>query len=195
MNVQALQRGGQGQERLRRHEPQAGSAQKVATLRDVAAAAGVSIATASSVMNHPEAVAHHTRERVTNAITELGYRRNEAAASLRANVRRAPEATKTPAAKKSAPPTSAKAERRPRSRTRLPNEPETLPPFQALASGTTVELVRGGSCIGRGVIDDMMSDGSAFWAWMDGAGRQLIHRSDGVSVLELRRPVHAVQLR
>lgn len=161
------------------------SAQRIPTLRDVAAAAGVSIATASGVMNHPEAVAPHTRAKVIRAITELGYRRNEAAASLRTNVRRRPDPVAMPAADTTGSTASVDADSKPRRRARPLKEPVTPPPFQALAPGRPIELIRDGSCIGRGVIDDVMSDGSAFWIWLDGAGRRLIHRSDGLSVLEL----------
>lgn len=46
---------------------------KRSTLADIAAAAGVSIKTASRVVRH-EPVAHATRERVERAVAELGYR-------------------------------------------------------------------------------------------------------------------------
>jgi len=53
-------------------------------MRDVAASAGVSVQTVSNYINnrHTEMKAE-TRERVASALTELGYRRNVAAASLR----------------------------------------------------------------------------------------------------------------
>jgi LacI family transcriptional regulator len=53
-------------------------------MRTVAAAAGVSVATVSNVLNDPEKVAVGTRERVLRTITDLGYVRNEAARHLRA---------------------------------------------------------------------------------------------------------------
>ena len=53
-------------------------------MRSVAAAAGVSVATVSNVLNDPEKVAPETRERVLRAIADLGYVRNEAARHLRA---------------------------------------------------------------------------------------------------------------
>lgn len=52
--------------------------------KSVAAAAGVSAATVSYVLSKPEKVAPRTRERVLQAIEELGYVRNEAARHLRA---------------------------------------------------------------------------------------------------------------
>jgi DNA-binding LacI/PurR family transcriptional regulator len=53
-------------------------------MRDVAQRAGVSIATVSNVLNHPDVVAPLTRGRVLKAIAELGYIRNDSARQLRA---------------------------------------------------------------------------------------------------------------
>src|ERR1700689_2261248 len=53
------------------------------TIRDVAAAAGVSAATVSRVMNGKADVAADLRQRVLAAVSELGYRRNGPARSLR----------------------------------------------------------------------------------------------------------------
>lgn len=53
------------------------------TIRDVAAAAGVSPATVSRVLNERVEVATDLRERVIAAVTELGYRPNGPARSLR----------------------------------------------------------------------------------------------------------------
>ncbi len=52
------------------------------TLRDVAQLAGVSHQTVSRVINHHPSVAPLTRERVQQAIAELGYRPNAAARAL-----------------------------------------------------------------------------------------------------------------
>jgi DNA-binding LacI/PurR family transcriptional regulator len=54
-----------------------------ANLKDVADRAGVSIRTVSNVVNTPEVVARPTRQRVLEAIEELGYRPNLAARQLR----------------------------------------------------------------------------------------------------------------
>jgi LacI family transcriptional regulator len=51
---------------------------------DVAARAGVSLGTVSNVLNRPDRVAPATRDRVLQAIRELGFVRNEAARQLRA---------------------------------------------------------------------------------------------------------------
>ena len=55
-----------------------------AGVKDVAAAAGVSIGTVSNVLNHPDLVSVQTRQRVEQAIAKLGFVRNESARQLRA---------------------------------------------------------------------------------------------------------------
>lgn len=55
-----------------------------AGIKEVAREAGVSIGTVSNVLNHPEAVAPATRERVLAAIEKLGWVRNGPASQLRA---------------------------------------------------------------------------------------------------------------
>ena len=54
------------------------------SVRDVAAAASVSVGTVSNVLNRPAKVAPATVERVMQAIDELGFVRNDAARQLRA---------------------------------------------------------------------------------------------------------------
>lgn len=53
------------------------------TLRDVAAASGVSLQTVSNVINNPHRVAPQTLQRVTADIARLGFRPNTAARQLR----------------------------------------------------------------------------------------------------------------
>src|SRR5690606_34671535 len=53
-------------------------------VKDVAAAAGVSVGTVSNVLNRPDRVSARTVERVQKAIQELGFVRNDAARQLRA---------------------------------------------------------------------------------------------------------------
>ena len=53
-------------------------------IKDVAAAAGVSVGTVSNVLNRPELVAEPTRQRVQAAISTLGFIRNESGRQLRA---------------------------------------------------------------------------------------------------------------
>jgi LacI family transcriptional regulator len=61
-----------------------GSAPRSAGVKDVAAAAGVSVGTVSNVLNRPELVSARTRERVERAMLDLGFVRNEFARLLRA---------------------------------------------------------------------------------------------------------------
>ena len=53
------------------------------TIRDVAALAGVSVATVSNYFHHPERMTAATRERVRTAVTALDFSPNDAARSLR----------------------------------------------------------------------------------------------------------------
>lgn len=55
-----------------------------ASIKEVASRAGVSLGTVSNVLNRPEMVAPPTRQRVLDAIAELGYVRNDSARQLRA---------------------------------------------------------------------------------------------------------------
>ncbi len=55
-----------------------------ASVKDVAAAAGVSLGTVSNVLNRPDRVSPDTRERVLRAMADLGFVRNESARQLRA---------------------------------------------------------------------------------------------------------------
>jgi len=59
-------------------------AMAAASIKEVAREAGVSIGTVSNVLNRPDAVAPATRQRVLEAITALGYVRNDSARQLRA---------------------------------------------------------------------------------------------------------------
>jgi len=56
---------------------------KLATIEDVAAIAGVSIATVSRAINEPTKVADETRRKVTEAVARTGYTTNAMARSLR----------------------------------------------------------------------------------------------------------------
>src|SRR3954469_3251120 len=58
-------------------------------VKDVAAAAGVSLGTVSNVLNRPAVVSTATRERVERAMADLGFVRNESARQLRAGTSRA----------------------------------------------------------------------------------------------------------
>jgi LacI family transcriptional regulator len=54
-----------------------------ASIKEVARHAGVSIGTVSNVLNRPDLVSSTTRQRVLDAITQLGYVRNDSARQLR----------------------------------------------------------------------------------------------------------------
>ncbi len=57
----------------------------MATIRDVARMAGVSIGTVSNILNDNAIVSEDKRKRVMDAIVKLEYRRNQAASQLRSN--------------------------------------------------------------------------------------------------------------
>src|SRR3954451_25217714 len=59
-----------------------------ASVKDVAARAGVSLGTVSNVLNRPDRVSAATRARVEQAMTDLGFVRNESARQLRAGTSR-----------------------------------------------------------------------------------------------------------
>ncbi|WP_244930952.1 LacI family DNA-binding transcriptional regulator [Nocardioides sp. W7] len=61
---------------------------RAASVKDVAAAAGVSLGTVSNVLNRPDRVSASTRTRVQTAMADLGFVRNESARQLRAGTSR-----------------------------------------------------------------------------------------------------------
>ena len=63
-------------------------AARSASVKDVAARAGVSLGTVSNVLNRPNRVSTSTRARVDQAMAELGFVRNESARQLRAGTSR-----------------------------------------------------------------------------------------------------------
>jgi len=63
-------------------------ASRSASVKDVAARAGVSLGTVSNVLNRPDRVSTATRTRVEDAMAELGFVRNESARQLRAGTSR-----------------------------------------------------------------------------------------------------------
>lgn len=154
---------------------------KRASIRDVANAAAVSVATVSNVLNRPHAVARDTRQRVLNAIEALDFQRNEQAASLRL--------------------------RRPATRQRKAEHPPAVPPNTSTATTDTdpdhapektdsdksdwhlipaaqpVSIEQQGRKLGTGLADGSMPDGSGIWVrFDDGRGRLLLTRDDGYAV-------------
>ncbi|MGZ4465002.1 MAG: LacI family DNA-binding transcriptional regulator [Nocardioides sp.] len=65
-------------------EQRRASGGRSASVKDVAASAGVSLGTVSNVLNRPERVSAATRARVEQAMLDLGFVRNESARALRA---------------------------------------------------------------------------------------------------------------
>ena len=65
-----------------------GPSPRPASVKDVAALAGVSLGTVSNVLNRPERVSEPTRRKVEDALSRLGFVRNESARQLRAGQRR-----------------------------------------------------------------------------------------------------------
>jgi LacI family transcriptional regulator len=63
--------------------PGIGGTPRSSSVKDVAALAGVSLGTVSNVLNRPERVSAGTRQRVEQAMAELGFVRNEFARQLR----------------------------------------------------------------------------------------------------------------
>lgn len=174
-------------------------------MADVAAAASVSVATVSNVINTPHLVKAVTRERVMTVIAELGYQRNEQAYLLRSGSPRrpsrrvstragspdVPSTSETSGVTAPASPASAelKAEGDPVP-VSLPALPERGRPREQetedwlrLPEGSRVLLVDSREETGA-VIDAVMPNGSALWVWLDGGnGRRLIHCGDGVRVI------------
>ena len=66
----------------------AGRPHAAPSVKDVAAAAGVSLGTVSNVLNRPDRVSPATRQRVEAAMVDLGFVRNESARQLRMGVSR-----------------------------------------------------------------------------------------------------------
>jgi LacI family transcriptional regulator len=65
-------------------QPDSPRGHRSASVKDVAAAAGVSLGTVSNVLNRPDRVSALTRNRVERAMADLGFVRNESARQLRA---------------------------------------------------------------------------------------------------------------
>ncbi|MGF9647270.1 helix-turn-helix domain-containing protein [Pseudarthrobacter oxydans] len=142
-------------------------------MRDVAAAARVSVATVSNVLNHPHLVAARTRTRVEKAVHALGFQPDPHARELRSRSR-------TGAGVKN-PRTHLDGEH-------SANEPDDAadgsalsePGHVAIRGGVEVRsgehiTVQVGSEMLSGTVDAVMPDNSYFWIWADsGMGRRLI---------------------
>lgn len=128
--------------------------------RDVALAAGVSVATVSNVIHYPHLVAAETLERVQSVIQDLGFQ----------------------------PDLSPRALGRPRSSLPDPKQ-ETVPgPENAgfdpeiIQPGIRLSLHVGPEAL-SGIVDAVMPDKSCFWIWVDGGmGRRMIDSRDALDI-------------
>jgi hypothetical protein len=160
---------------------------KRASIHDVASAAAVSVSTVSNVLNRPSVVAAHTRERVRVIIGELGYERDENAASLRLGkkvIRR----------------------QRPRALPHCDPFPKAMPAdgtrdgpaagrastlmnqdWRDFALSRAIHVASHGQEVGGGIIEACMPDGSGAWVrFDDGRGRLLLMQEDGYSFTEVQ---------
>lgn len=142
-----------------------------ATRRDVAAAAGVSVATVWNVLNSPQLVARGTRARVEQAINELGFQ-----PILRAWKQRDPRGPGTRSHRSNLDQNCASFQ------PGGPAKDRTMRSSEQTAQLGGVEVrpgervtVQVESEILSGVVDSVMPDYSYFWIWSDnGMGRRLV---------------------
>ena len=153
-----------------------------ARMRDVAEAAGVSVATVSNVVNHPNLVAFRTRERVQIVIREMDFHPDPHAKALRGLVpsnaepgpRRGPESI--PGGRQKVMDTQVNAVTdacfAPANSSL---DPEILTPGNQLRFRVGPELL-------SGTVDEVMPDKSCFWIWTDGGmGRRMIESSEAAA--------------
>ncbi|WP_350005994.1 helix-turn-helix domain-containing protein [Pseudarthrobacter sp. WHRI 8279] len=150
-------------------------------MRDVATAAGVSVATVSNVMNHPHLVAARTRDRVRGVVRELDFQPDPHAKALRglgvnaSNPRR--DTVPGPTLRSQEEPLKTPDH----IHTQTPSSPEGLDP-NLLEPGVHI-IFRVGPEFLSGTVDAVMPDKSCFWIWTDcGMGRRMIDARDAASV-------------
>ncbi|MFJ6158757.1 helix-turn-helix domain-containing protein [Pseudarthrobacter sp. NPDC092184] len=155
-------------------------------MRDVANAAGVSIATVSNVLNHPHLVAPRTREHVQHIALELDFQPDPHAQALRAlgSVNSKPhegsmdESHKHKEDDTDVPGTIVEP---PAVQTPAAPSPESQN-VEDLKPGAHLSLQIGPEKL-SGTIDVIMPDKSCFWIWTDGGmGRRLIDISETTAV-------------
>lgn len=161
----------------------AGAQRADVTMRDVAQAAGVSIATVSNVINHPHLVAPKTKERVQGIIQELDFRPDPHAQALRGY--EPTNATKHPNSRPADVPKEHQVIPDPSvSTTRTPSpgcsppelNPDDLVPGKHLSFQVGFEKV-------KGTIDVVMPNKSCFWIWTDdGMGRRMIESCEATAL-------------
>ncbi|MDQ0634383.1 hypothetical protein QFZ40_002292 [Arthrobacter pascens] len=156
---------------------------KRASIYDVASAAAVAVSTVSNVLNRPSMVAAHTRERVLVIIGELGYERDENAASLRLG-KKVIRSQYPPGL----PPCDPLPKAVPADGTRdglAVGRASTLlnQDWRDFALSRAVHVASHGEEVGGGIIEACMPDGSGAWVrFDDGRGRLLLMQEDGYSL-------------
>lgn len=165
------------------NQSMAGGQRTDVTMREVAHAAGVSIATVSNVINQPHVVAARTRERVQCIVKELGFRPDPHAQALRGykstNSTQQPddrqgdlcenqEVITDPAVSFAATPPSVLSP--------IGLNPEDLVPGKHLSFQVGYEQV-------KGTVDAVMPDKSCFWIRTDdGMGRRMIESCEATAL-------------
>ena len=156
---------------------------KRASIYDVASAAAVSASTVSNVLNRPSMVAAHTRERVLVIMGELGYERDENAASLRLG-KKAIKRQRPPRLPPCDPLPKAVPADGPRDGPTVGRDSTLLnQDWRDIALSRAVHVARHGQEAGGGIIEACMPDGSGAWVrFDDGRGRLLLTQEDGYSL-------------
>ena len=145
-------------------------------MRDVAAAAGVSVATVSNVLNKPHLVAARTKARVEQAIHQLGFQPDQHARELRGRRRSGAKD-----AQKSLHQDKANCQQRSRAEDSATPSPahKTYGGFRT-KQGDHVTVQVGPEML-AGTLDAVMPDNAYFWIWADnGMGRRLVEAADVV---------------
>ena len=109
----------------------------MATIHDVAQRAGVSAGTVSNVLNRPSYVSADTRQRVLDAIDELGFVPNESSRQFRAGAEAAPSAWWSPISATRSSSTSCSEPRRWRGSRAPPSWCATAPRTRSARSTTS----------------------------------------------------------
>ncbi|YCK79899.1 LacI family DNA-binding transcriptional regulator (plasmid) [Arthrobacter sp. D3-18] len=161
------------------------------TMRDVAQAAGVSMATVSNVINRPHLVAPKTRERVQRIVQERDFRRDAHAQALRGyepasrkeqpnsrpdNVPEDHPVISDPCVTSTATPSPDPAP--------LELSADPLVPGQHLSFNVGLERL-------NGTVDVVMPDRSCFWIWTDdGMGRRMIESCEATIITHMGDQSH-----
>jgi hypothetical protein len=153
-------------------------------MRDVAVAAGVSVATVSNVINHPDVVAAGTKERVQCIIRELNFQPDPHAKALRGRGGNVPDPRRGSVADSAPKSQEEPLETPDHTVTHALSAPENCSglALEVLEPGTYLSFQVGPEFL-SGTVDAVMPDKSCFWIWTDGGmGRRMIDARDAVAV-------------